>query len=687
MPKRRAIDVESLSSRTRRADDTRTPDADHSTRAAPVVMTTASWLRLFALGLLVAPSGCKTSTPVAPASGSDALPPTRATQPSPESVPDDTPKIAGIAALNDQTCVWTEGGQAVCASAEGMNVIPMHDIAELAVRTKGYVVRTTDARVYELHPDMDPKELPTLAGASKVACSRHFCAALVGGQLMHWVFSFRDIDRARDGDELADFTIRNGQIVGLRHDGEIRSFGGSGYNDGKVLAASGSIVGDCVVDEERRLRCGNAPPAAVPAGLQLTTGVGVLRNYLPRNRVREVCGIERGSVICLGPPLGHPREKIQAYAWTKVPGLDDAATVVGGGRHACALTRAGRLKCWGAYDRGQYGLRLDTKTPAPVDDPGLDDPDAQLLLTGDRVCLVGKDASACSNPHHYRWEPFDVGTPESVSRDGDVVLSRDGRQLSATDPWDDERSRARLPRGITGVRRFVNCTAASYFLFDDGTLSATDTSNIAYQVDAEEEPWPPMHTLGKVPKVRDLVDIACTSQGLVSLGSSGAVWHHDAGGTPREHWFDDATAIVSAGPTVCATEAGTHRCLVLGKAGPTSVDDPQLLRGYVDLRGRTDWRLPGDDPPPRDRLCGRTKNSVRCIVPAAKLGTVDVMVTDTQVPGAIREYAVGPSHACARLEDDRVSCWGAASQYRLGRSIVHDEPIDVTDRFMEALAQ
>lgn len=641
--------------------------------------------------LLVLPSACGKPAPVPPISAAVApLPAAWATIPS-EPVPDDATRISGIAALDDQTCVWTRSGQAVCASPSGMHILPRQDAVEVAVRTEGWVVRTADARVYELHPTADPKELQALRGASKVACSRHFCAALVDGQLLSWVFSFREIDPARDGDNLTDFTMRGDHLLGIRTDGEIRSFHVvSCYNDGKVVAASGRIVSDCVVGEDDQLRCGSAPPVHVPPGLRLTTGVGSLAHHQPRDMVREVCGIsEEGGVLCLGPPLGRPRTENQTYDWTPVPTLDDPAIVVGGGRHACALTRDGQVKCWGAYDRGQYGIRPDTERPRPIDDPGLNDPHAELLLTPDRLCLVGADASVCTHPHNLRWEPFDAGRPEFVSRDGDVVLRRDGRRVAATDPWGDQRSRARLPRGVTGVRSFVTCRAASYFLFEDGTLSATRAEAIEFKPDTDigEDEWPPMHTLHRTPKVGNLVDVTCTLEGLASIDASGIVRHHDATGAPREQWFESATSIVSAGPTVCATVAGRQRCRIFGRdGGPAIVDDPASLRGLVEMHGRTDWSARYDSER-RDRLCGRSQTGIRCIEPASKLDTLDIEVTDTPLPGPIRDYAIGPAHACARLEDARVVCWGAPQGFRLGRSIAREQPVDVTDRFIDALGQ
>lgn len=87
-----------------------------------------------------------------------------------------------------------------------------------------------------------------------------------------------------------------------------------------------------------------------------------------------------------------------------------AAQVVAGDHHTCALTRAGGVKCWGrnAYhqlDDGTWGFT----SPIPVDVPGLSSGVAAIAATDDRTCAV------MSTGEVKCWEyPFNA-TPSTLT--------------------------------------------------------------------------------------------------------------------------------------------------------------------------------------------------------------------------------------------------------------------------------
>jgi hypothetical protein len=76
-----------------------------------------------------------------------------------------------------------------------------------------------------------------------------------------------------------------------------------------------------------------------------------------------------------------------------VSGLPPIVAVSGGGKHTCALDRAGTVWCWGNNDQGQLGVTHDAASYAPAPVPGLDTDVVEIAAGGYHTCSRHKDGS------------------------------------------------------------------------------------------------------------------------------------------------------------------------------------------------------------------------------------------------------------------------------------------------------
>lgn len=104
-----------------------------------------------------------------------------------------------------------------------------------------------------------------------------------------------------------------------------------------------------------------------------------------------------GGVACLGDngsgQLGNG-SGVDALAPVGVSGLaTDVASVAAGSNHACAVTVAGAVRCWGANASGQLGDATTVSKPTPVEVSGLASGAVMVAAGHDHACALLADGS------------------------------------------------------------------------------------------------------------------------------------------------------------------------------------------------------------------------------------------------------------------------------------------------------
>lgn len=83
------------------------------------------------------------------------------------------------------------------------------------------------------------------------------------------------------------------------------------------------------------------------------------------------CGVAGGEVRCWLSNLGDGTDHNSTKPDSKVTGISDAVQVSArGGRHACAVTKSGAIKCWGDNTFGTLGDGHDSQIASPIEAEG-----------------------------------------------------------------------------------------------------------------------------------------------------------------------------------------------------------------------------------------------------------------------------------------------------------------------------
>lgn len=105
-----------------------------------------------------------------------------------------------------------------------------------------------------------------------------------------------------------------------------------------------------------------------------------------------------GRVQCAGQntsaELGYASAtgKTTNHSPALVPGVTDATRITLGDHAACALTKSGKVFCWGAADKGQSGAGTFDASPAPREVTGLSD--AIALAAGSKhTCAIRREGT------------------------------------------------------------------------------------------------------------------------------------------------------------------------------------------------------------------------------------------------------------------------------------------------------
>ncbi|MEO8134573.1 MAG: RCC1 repeat-containing protein [Betaproteobacteria bacterium] len=331
-----------------------------------------------------------------------------------------------------------------------------------------------------------------------------------------------------------------------------------------------------------------------------------------------------GAVKCWGSgyagQLGNDDFRDPNIAAT-VTGLSSGiVAITAGANHTCALTAAGGVKCWGSNQRGQIGDGTTTTRRLAVDVPGLGAPISAISANGDHVCAVtGGGAVNC-------WgENFSgqVGDGTSTERHSPTAVSglASGARAVASGI---HHSCARMETG--GMKCWGNN--------DYGQLGRGSTLPSLTPVDV-------IGLGGSVLELKAGYFHTCASL----AGGGVQCWGYNVNGelgdgttTPRTQPV--AVAGITTGVTSLAT-GYRHSCIVIG--------------GAVKCWGANYDQQLGDAARPR-------------------LTAVDVATLTTDVAAV----AAATWHSCAVTTAGAMKCWGQNVDGELGDGTQRDQFLPVT---------
>src|SRR5262249_17470628 len=109
--------------------------------------------------------------------------------------------------------------------------------------------------------------------------------------------------------------------------------------------------------------------------------------------VADSCALTKaGAVECWGynghDELGGGLQADASSTPVPVSGLGGVTAFAEGARNACALTRSGGVRCWGADYYGALGDGTDVRRPKPVDVKGLDSGVIAVAAGFDAACAL-----------------------------------------------------------------------------------------------------------------------------------------------------------------------------------------------------------------------------------------------------------------------------------------------------------
>jgi alpha-tubulin suppressor-like RCC1 family protein len=140
---------------------------------------------------------------------------------------------------------------------------------------------------------------------------------------------------------------------------------------------------------------------------------------------QHACAVTRANgVACWGTmvpglPFDGKADEARAHAFE----LSDVIRVVGGDWHTCALRRDGTVWCWGANDAGQLGDNTTENRAKPTRVPGLEGVTA-LDARWTRTCAIARGTPYCwgvENPQSHVDGAPEPSKPERMATVGDAI--------------------------------------------------------------------------------------------------------------------------------------------------------------------------------------------------------------------------------------------------------------------------
>jgi alpha-tubulin suppressor-like RCC1 family protein len=344
--------------------------------------------------------------------------------------------------------------------------------------------------------------------------------------------------------------------------------------------------------------------------------------------------------------------------------------VTTGARHTCAVTSAGRVKCWGSNGFGQLGDRSRRSRLRPVDVVGLSGVTAITAGTSHTCALSRAGGVKCwGNLRGYEREPF-------PSQDG-----------ASTIPVDISGARS----GVTQIAAGGSLAGDSYTcaLMSTGAVGCWFGSTAAVPV--RGLPSEVRAIGGGNPKCAIISSGAITCWD--SLGSPAGPRGSQAGAftavTSGSFYVDDGE-VASPGLICALTRGGGVKCWgdntfgQLGNGTSTGSTSP------VDVSGLTSGVTAVDAG--AGHTCAVTSPGRVACWGSGRYGqlgngaTVQAQRTPVYVAGlrsGVTAVSAASQHTCALTSAGRVKCWGNGRDGQLGngrRTAVRATPVDVVFR-------
>ncbi|MGZ3455968.1 MAG: hypothetical protein ACXVEF_40555 [Polyangiales bacterium] len=333
-----------------------------------------------------------------------------------------------------------------------------------------------------------------------------------------------------------------------------------------------------------------------------------------------------------------------------VPGLSGVASMALGYMHSCALGTDGTVRCWGDNAYGQLGDGTTTNRTSPTSITGL--ADVTQLVAGDfHTCARLKDGTVrCWGRNHAGQ----VGSATSDSCSGSAGAS----------------SCAKSPTAVPGAASVVEIATGNAHTCARTSGGATLCwgSNAFSQLGYTSSTTCPVpgltfdcsDTATAVPTLTKVAQLALGGQGSTE---GHTCTRHDDGTV--ECWGSNMRAQLGAKTTTtCAISGTTLACskTPISVSGLTGVTQISASGSFTCAR-RTDgsvdcWGADGE------QQLGRTYTEL-CTIPSDYEPCSYVPGPVEGVTGAV-EVVAGGQHACARLSDGGVWCWGLGLFGELG---------------------
>jgi alpha-tubulin suppressor-like RCC1 family protein len=319
----------------------------------------------------------------------------------------------------------------------------------------------------------------------------------------------------------------------------------------------------------------------------------------------------------------------------QVSGVTDAVRVSAGGSHACAVTSAGTVRCWGGNAFGQLGNGASLPSPAAVAVTGASDV-AGVAVGARHACAVTRaGAVSC-------WGANDRGQL-GVARASSACATAGGSPVAC------ERAPVAL-QGLVMVEELVagdehTCARTSAGrVFCWGTNADGELGNT--MPTAAPTPAPQAVLFGSRP-LEDVRSIVAGAHHTCALRGDGAVlcWG-------RADRGQLGVMVPSGPPGGCAGPCVDGPVAVTGFEGSITRDDEDA--GAPTDAGRTDAGRTDAGRTDAGRTDGATDAAADVSLPP---------LPERSPPAAI---SAGGAQGCARLEDSTVRCWGSNRVGELG---------------------